>query len=444
MKKDPIFDNKNQADIPADLSRRDWIFKFLALGVGGISSHVLASFMLNPLSENLFKQKNNQEYNDNQNKIGEFMDLSQKDALIDAEKCVYPNVETRLFASSGVALDAQKRDRAITRLTCMGFDIQNPEIMQRRYLRFAGTDQQRADDLNQIALTKVNAPDLLLGVRGGYGAMRLLPMIDWQRLGKVLQEKGTVLAGFSDVTAVQSALLAQANLPTLAAPMAYGEFGSEQINFETIQNFIQVLTQDHLSIEVHDSQLSTGNFVQSENQLEYDEGQNNFDWALRLAKKLPCILSKKPNQSITGQIWGGNLSVISALAGTPYLPKPKGGIVFLEDVSEHPYHIERMLYGLYLSGAFDDQQAIVLGGFSAMKSDGYDKSYNMIEVIYQLHALTRLPIYSGLAVGHIAPKFSLPLGALCQISPLSDGGFRLDLSHYPILQNKNIDLSGLV
>ena len=114
---------------------------------------------------------------------------------------------------------------------------------------------------------------------------------------------------------------------------------------------------------------------------------------------------------MTGTLWGGNLSVVSALAGSPYIPNPEGGIVFLEDVGEQPYQVERMLYSLYLSGAFKRQQAIVLGAFSGTGQDSYDARYDMSLVVKQLKQITHLPVFTGLPFGHVARKQSFPLGA---------------------------------
>src|SRR5690606_38835244 len=138
---------------------------------------------------------------------------------------------------------------------------------------------------------------------------------------------------------------------------------------------------------------------------------------------LPSILARSSEpKTITGTIWGGNLSVVSALAGSEYLPRIAGGIVFLEDVGEQAYRIERMLYDLYLAGVFKDQQAIVFRALSGSGEARYDKRYDVATVIRPLHQLTGLPIYSGMRFGHIAQKHSFPLGATCQISTNTAGG----------------------
>ena len=334
--------------------------------------------------------------------------------------CIAPNIETRLFASSNVGGSNERNQLALDRMACAGFKVDNPAITTRQYLRFAGTDSQRSSDLQNIATGAIAAPKLLLGVRGGYGAMRLLPMIDWSTLGRVMKERGSILAGFSDVTAIQCALLAKGGMSSLAAPMLYSEFGKTKPDQVSCREFVEALTNPNLTINIKDASLTS--------------------------LQLPSILSSGEPKTLTGTIWGGNLSVVSALAGSEYLPRIAGGIVFLEDVGEQTYRIERMLYDLYLAGVFKGQQAIVFGALSGTGEDSYDKRYDVATVIRQLHELTGLPIYSGMSFGHIGQKHSFPLGATCQISPNSVntvGGYQLAFTDYPTIKPDAIHVEGL-
>ena len=331
--------------------------------------------------------------------------------------CIIPSIETRLFASSNVGGSNERNQLALDRLACAGFKVDNPAITTRQYLRFAGTDSQRASDLQNIATGAIAAPGLLLGVRGGYGAVRLLPMVDWSTLGRIMKERGTILAGFSDVTAIQCALLAKGGMSSLAAPMLYSEFGKNKPDQVSCRKFVESLTNPNLTISIRDASLTSPN--------------------------LPSILTNGEPKMITGTIWGGNLSVVSALAGSEYLPRIDGGIVFLEDVGEQAYRIERMLYDLYLGGAFKGQQAIVFGALSSTGEDSYDKRYDVATVVRQLYQLTGLPIYSGMSFGHIGQKHSFPLGATCQISPNTVDGYQLTFSDYPTIKPDAIHVEGL-
>ncbi|WP_114700240.1 LD-carboxypeptidase [Psychrobacter proteolyticus] len=331
--------------------------------------------------------------------------------------CITATIETRLFASSNVGGNDERNQLALDRVACAGFKVENPAITNRQYLRFAGTDSQRASDFQNLATGAIAAPKLLLGVRGGYGAMRILPMVDWVTLGRIMKERGTILAGFSDVTAIQCALLAKGSMSSLAAPMLYSEFGKTTPDKVSCQQFVEVLTNPNLVINISDASLTS--------------------------QQLPTILTKGEPKPLTGTVWGGNLSVVSALAGSEYLPRIDGGIVFLEDVGEQAYRIERMLYDLYLAGVFKHQQAIVFGALSGTGEDSYDKRYDVATVIRQLHELTGLPIYSGMPFGHIGKKYSFPLGATCQLTPNTDGGYQLVFNDYPTIKADAIQVEGL-
>ena len=331
--------------------------------------------------------------------------------------CMTPTIETQLFASSNVGGSDERNQLALDRVACAGFKVSNPTITSRQYLRFAGTDSQRASDLQNIATGAIAAPKLLLGVRGGYGAMRLLPMIDWSTLGRIMKERGTILAGFSDVTAIQCALLAKGGMSSLAAPMLYSEFGKINPDQVTCQQFANALSNPNLTISIKDASLTS--------------------------QQLPSMLTTGAPKTVRGTIWGGNLSVVSALAGSEYLPRIEGGIVFLEDVGEQAYRIERMLYDLYLAGMFKGQQAIVFGALSGSGEDSYDKRYDVATVVRQLHQLTGLPVYSGMRFGHIGKKHSFPLGARCQISPNTSGGYQLAFTDYPTIKADAIHVEGL-
>ncbi len=328
------------------------------------------------------------------------------DSIKNLSQCKSPTIPTRIFASSNTGVDDSRNVLGLQRLACAGFDIKNPEITHRQYLRFGGTDQQRASDLQNMATGAIEAPKLLLAARGGYGAIRILESVDWKSLGRLMKDKGSILAGFSDITALQCALLAQGNMSSLAAPMLYTEFGKKKPDIVSCQGFVEAITNPNLKIS------------------------------------LPQQTNATLSTPLSGVLWGGNLSVVSALAGSAYLPNPKGGIVFLEEVGEQPYQVERMLYSLYLSGAFKNQQAIVLGAFSGAGEDSYDARYNLAAVIDHLSKVTGLPIYTGLPFGHVARKQSFPLGAMCRLTT-TDSGITLEFEGYPTIDRELIYPEGL-
>jgi len=131
-------------------------------------------------------------------------------------------------------------------------------------------------------------------------------------------------------------------------------------------------------------------------------------------------------------LWGGNLAVLTSLIGTPYMPPVQGGILFVEDVNEQPFQVERMLYQLHLSGILAQQQALVLGDFSGGKSYEYDNGYDLHAVIEQVRSVIGIPVITGLQFGHVPNMLTLPVGADAHL--VSDAhGFKLTLSGYPTL-----------
>lgn len=313
----------------------------------------------------------------------------------------------RLFASSGFCEDPSRIETGLSRLFQAGFVISNHTAAYRRFQRFAGSDAERIADLQEVATGRVATPKVLMGVRGGYGAARLLPHIDWVNLGARMREQQTLMFGFSDVTAIQMALLAQGNMPSFAGPMLYSEFAKPVPDTYTMDSFIQTTTQKQSTVFVGGYQIHR---------------VRNAD----------------------GVLWGGNLSVLASLVGTPYMPKINGGILFLEDVSEQPYRIERMLQTLHLAGILKQQQAIILGDFRMGNiRDTYDSSYDLNSVAMTISRAANIPVYTSFPFGHIAQKTSFPLGAQAQLRPTNNGGYSVTFSGYPTLNPAALNLAAL-
>ncbi|PIT58495.1 LD-carboxypeptidase [Snodgrassella alvi] len=313
----------------------------------------------------------------------------------------------RIFACSGFGESTSRSELAVQRLTVAGFAVSNQQASVRRYQRFAGSDAERAADLQEVAVGRVPVPKVLMGLRGGYGAMRILPLVNWSALGARMREQGTLLFGYSDVTAVQLALLAQGQMCSFAGPMLYSEFGKPQMSEFTTRSFIDNSCNAAMSVTVAAMQNYQ---VQAE-----------------------------------GILWGGNLSVLSALVGSPYMPQVDGGILFIEDVGEQPYRIERMLQTLYLSGILGRQQAIVLGSFRMGSiRDVYDSSYTFNSVVQTMARLAKVPVLTGFPFGHVADKVTFPLGARASLHSTSDGGYQIDFRDYPVLNASVLALNTLI
>lgn len=302
----------------------------------------------------------------------------------------------RIVALGGPMLDAARTARGVEALRAMGFALDNLECLDRRHSRFAGTDSQRVQDLNALADPAVPMPDLLIATRGGYGAVRLLERLDYARLAPRLHEQGAMLMGYSDNTAVQCALLARTGAVSLSGPMLYGDFAARPLSAFTMGWLRTVLSAPSFSLRVDTPQHSR---VQCE-----------------------------------GQLWGGNLTVLASLAGTPWMPRIRGGILFLEDIGEDVYRVERMLQQLRLAGILPEQSAIVLGHFSGQRADGFDpQGYTMETLARAMAAELGRPVLTGLPIGHVHDIVPLPIGAQARLVA-DDSGFTLDVSGYPALR----------
>ncbi|WP_250434617.1 muramoyltetrapeptide carboxypeptidase [Caballeronia sp. ATUFL_F2_KS9A] len=298
-----------------------------------------------------------------------------------------------LVAPSGYPHDPAAVERGIGRLRREGHRLENVDATRRRFQRFGGTDAERAADLNRLADASRALPDIVLAVRGGYGASRILHGLDYTGLRR-LADQPVAIVGHSDFTAIQCALFAHAGVKSFGGPMFAGDFGAEQVSSFTMQHFWNAISRPSFTITSHTPQQQT--------------------------------------VDATGMLWGGNLAILASLVGTPYLPPVEGGILYIEDVNEHPFRIERMIYQLYQAGVLGRQQAIVMGEFSGGRLSDYDNGYSLDAMIEQVRSVTGIPVVTGLQFGHVENLLTLPFGAAAHLIA-SERGFTLKLSDYPHL-----------
>ncbi|WP_322008776.1 muramoyltetrapeptide carboxypeptidase [Paraburkholderia sp. J12] len=297
-----------------------------------------------------------------------------------------------LIAPSGYPQDPEAVHRALARLHAEGHRVEGIQATERRYQRFAGTDGQRAAELNRLADPSRDLPDIVLAVRGGYGAVRILHGLDYDGLQRRLAGQPVAFCGHSDFTAIQLALLARAGLITFGGPMLVSDFGAEALSSFTMHHFWDTLSKPEFTLKVNAPQVHA--------------------------------------VDVSGTLWGGNLAVLTSLIGTPYLPPVQGGILFVEDVNEQPFRIERMIYQLHLSGILAQQQALVLGDFSGGKPYESDNGYDLKEMVEQVRSVIGIPVITGLPFGHIPDMATLPVGAPAQLHATAHG-FELAVSGYP-------------
>ncbi len=298
-----------------------------------------------------------------------------------------------LIAPSGYCINQQAALRGVQRLTDAGHQVENDEVIRRRFQRFAGTDAERLADVNSLA--SLTSPDtIVMPVRGGYGASRLLDRIDWQALASRQQCDPLLICGHSDFTAIQAGLLAQANVITFSGPMLAANFGAETLNTFTEQHFWLALRKAQFTVE----------------------------WQ-----------GDGPQCDVQGTLWGGNLAMLISLIGTPWMPTIDKGILVLEDVNEHPFRVERMLLQLEYAGILNRQSAIVLGSFSGAAPNEYDAGYSLESVYAFLRSRLSVPLITGLDFGHEQRTVTLPIGANATLKNTRQGT-QLTLSGHPTLQ----------
>ena len=283
-----------------------------------------------------------------------------------------------LFTPSGVVPLAASLRLAQRRLKTLGFDVRLDGSALARHQRFGGDDETRLAALHRVAEA---APSVAMATRGGYGLTRLLDRIDWPRLARSV-EQGTRWVGYSDMTALQLALLHHTGAGSWAGPAALDDFGRSEED-----GGVDEVTRDCF-LEAMSGELEAVGF----------RTEAGFD-----------------GLQARGVLWGGNLTMVCSLLGTAHMPLIRGGVLFLEDVNEHPYRVERMLLQLQQAGVLARQKAVLLGAFSGWKASPLDRGYTMKSALAQLRARTPTPLLTGLPVGHVHPKVTLPVGRKVQL-----------------------------
>ena len=279
------------------------------------------------------------------------------------------SIPVYLISPSGAVAPEAPVDLALDNLRRAGFDPRLDRTALKRHQRFAGTDTERAAAFTRAA---AQSAEIVMITRGGYGLTRLLPRLDFGALAAA----GKRWVGFSDFTAFQLAMLAQADAVTWAGPSLLADFG----------------TGPYDSLD----EITVGTF------------QDAMSGALEI---VGFRYGGPAGIEARGRLWGGNLAIVCGLIGTPWFPQVDGGILYLEDINEHPYRVERLLTQLLHAGVLDRQQAVLLGQFNGYRLTEADAGFDMPAVVRWLRAQTRTPILTGLPFGHGSPKLSLPHGA---------------------------------
>ncbi|CAM4234399.1 LD-carboxypeptidase [Bordetella muralis] len=270
-----------------------------------------------------------------------------------------------LISPSSAVRDPDTVALACERLAQEGFKTAVDRAALAVHQRFAGTEKQRLAGITRALKQK---HPIVMATRGGYGLSRLLPQIDW----RAVADSGKRFVGLSDFTAFNLALLAQTGAVSYSGPTAVADFGGKKVDDLTAALFGEIMRGELeiLSFETQDAD----------------------------------------SVDARGVLWGGNLATLMSLMGTPYMPKVRGGILFIEDVAEHPYRVERMLAQLWQAGILQRQKAIVFGHFTDYRLAPHDAGYDMPAVVKWLRSVVKVPVITGLPYGHIRTKATLPIG----------------------------------
>lgn len=257
-------------------------------------------------------------------------------------------------------------------LKAKGYNVETSKHLNKSLKYLAADDDTRLKHLEDFMMNP--EIDAIVCVRGGYGLLRIIDKINYDKL---LTVQPKIFVGYSDLTALQLSLLKKCNWVTYSGPMVASEMGNEFSQFS--ENWLwKVLT------------LSTGelNFKNPENE------------------KIKIINPGKAE----GKLIGGCLSLISSLLDTEYMPSLKGNILFLEDVGEPSYKIDKMLQELKLHGVFNQISGLIIGHFSSSFKENDKKSFTLEKLIRDTIPEINFPIITNFAYGHINQRFTMPIG----------------------------------
>jgi muramoyltetrapeptide carboxypeptidase len=321
-----------------------------------------------------------------------------------------------VYSPSSRVIDKAAFKRGIKRLEFLSHEVEIDPDALTGHLRFAGDDATRIAAISRAA---ASGADVALTARGGYGISRILGGIDYKAIAKAINPskgQGTLFVGYSDFTALQCALLAKTGATSWAGPSVCGDFG-QIVEKDGSPDCIMEACFDDLLVGQGEG---TGWRMPIEKSITASKNIANNIAAQAINTPAKDVLTTKvaiQKESFNinnATLWGGNLTVLTSLVGTPYLPPAamdKTGILFIEDVAEHPYRIERNLTQLLHSGVLGKQKAIIFGQFTNYKLfPTSDKGFKLQSVVDWLRTQVKCPVLTGLPMGHVATKVTLPFG----------------------------------
>jgi muramoyltetrapeptide carboxypeptidase len=311
--------------------------------------------------------------------------LNSTESNLMKTKLVKPN---RLNQKAVIALIApasppsdDKMAKAKASLTALGFTIKAGANLHARNGFLAGTDAERVADLHAAFLDP--EVDAVWCVRGGYGTARLLPLIDFN----LIKKHPKPFIGYSDITALHLAFQKKAGLITFHGPVGTSDFSEF-----TLQHLQRVLINPIPRFEI--------------------KAPNTVEAAALGSEYVPIVIN---SGFAKGNLMGGNLSLLASLVGTEYAPSYKNKLVFIEEVGEQPYRIDRMLTQLLQGSDFSKAAGFALGVFSDCKTEGKEASQSLFEVLKDRLGNLGVPVIYGLPFGHISNQATIPCGSMAEL-----------------------------
>lgn len=293
-----------------------------------------------------------------------------------------------LLSPSGFVRDTSDLQSATRQLIADGHTVRTGRNAAGNWQYFSGTDTDRLSDIRQAATDP--GLQVIIATRGGYGISRLMDRLPWDQMAA----SGKSWVGFSDFTLIHLGLLATTGMVSFAGPMAAVDLKNELSNQEGWHFLTRLLTEAVVA--------------------------------------MPPITVPHPysGQTIEGPIWGGCLSLLAAATGTPWMPDMEGGILFIEDVNEEPYRIERLLFQLYHAGILSRQKALLFGAFNHCEpGSGSAWPYTLDHVINHFRNLLPYPVLTGFPFGHVASKLAVPIGGQARLT-IGKNGYKIRFSEY--------------
>ncbi|MBK9284585.1 MAG: LD-carboxypeptidase [Sphingobacteriaceae bacterium] len=294
------------------------------------------------------------------------------------QKIKAPSLKTgdtiAIASPAGAVWNAEGIDTFVEIIKNLGFKVRLGKTLTERYGYFAGTDELRANELNELFADK-NIKGIFC-MKGGWGCARILDKLDYS----LIRNNPKVLIGFSDITALLLAITQRTGLITFHGPV-----GNSGWN-----NFTRAVFKD---------------IILDGKKLTYPD-------APEFEEKIKTLNSG----IVEGEIWGGNLTVLTSLIGSTYLPDWKNKILFVEEAKEEPYSIDRMLTQLKLAGVLENIAGFVFGKCSKCLAEEPEKAFTFEQVLEQHIKPLKIPAFYGAPIGHIENKLTIPIGAKIRIN----------------------------